>query len=127
MHDLPRTGLQHDDFERRLKAAASDLESMSNEEAGRQIQARVQAGMLRPDDATLLVDALNELYTRYLEMVRSYDEFEVRSQPSNIRILRRALLWSIPGVVTTTQVYSICSINKDRSRCSCTPTFSSTR
>lgn len=38
-------------------------------------------------------DALNELYTRYLELVRSYDEFEVRIQPSNIRILRRALLW----------------------------------
>jgi hypothetical protein len=38
-------------------------------------------------------DALNELYTRYLEMVRSYDEFEVRIQPSNVRVLRRALLW----------------------------------
>lgn len=38
-------------------------------------------------------DALNELYTRYLEMVRSYDEFEVRIQQSNIRVLRRALLW----------------------------------
>ena len=38
-------------------------------------------------------DSLNELYTRYLEMVRSYDEFEVRIQPSNVRVLRRALLW----------------------------------
>lgn len=38
-------------------------------------------------------DALNELYTRYLEMVRSYDEFEVRIQPGNIRIVDRALLW----------------------------------
>ncbi len=38
-------------------------------------------------------DALNELYTRYLEMVRSFDEFEIRLQPANIRVLRRALLW----------------------------------
>jgi hypothetical protein len=38
-------------------------------------------------------DALDDLYARYLEMVRSYDEFEVRIQPSNIRVLRRALLW----------------------------------
>jgi hypothetical protein len=38
-------------------------------------------------------DALNELYTRYLEMVRSYDEFEIRIGPSNVRVLRRALLW----------------------------------
>ncbi len=38
-------------------------------------------------------DALNELYTRYLEMVRSYDEFEVRLQSGNVRVLRRALLW----------------------------------
>lgn len=38
-------------------------------------------------------DSLNELYTRYLEMVRSYDEFEVRIQQSNVRVLRRALLW----------------------------------
>lgn len=39
-------------------------------------------------------DALNELYTRYLEMVRSYDEFEVRIQQSAVRVLRRALLWT---------------------------------
>ena len=38
-------------------------------------------------------DALNELYTRYLEMVRSYDEFEIRIGVSNVRVLRRALLW----------------------------------
>ena len=38
-------------------------------------------------------DALNELYTRYLEMVRAYDEFEIRIGPSNVRVLRRALLW----------------------------------
>ena len=38
-------------------------------------------------------DALNELYTRYLEMVRSYDEFEIRIGSSNVRVLRRALLW----------------------------------
>lgn len=38
-------------------------------------------------------DALNDLYTRYLEMVRSYDEFTVGIQPSNVRILRRALVW----------------------------------
>jgi hypothetical protein len=37
--------------------------------------------------------ALGELYARYLEMVRSYDEFEIGIQPSNIRVLRRALLW----------------------------------
>ena len=43
-----------DDFERRLKAAAGDLESMSHEEAGRQVQTRVQAGMRRLDDATLV-------------------------------------------------------------------------
>jgi hypothetical protein len=51
---------------------------------------------LREDLARLeqeAADALNELYTRYLEMVRSYDEFEVRIQPSNVRVLRRALLW----------------------------------
>jgi hypothetical protein len=38
-------------------------------------------------------DALNELYTRYLDMVRSYDEFEIRLQTGNIRVLKRALLW----------------------------------
>jgi hypothetical protein len=38
-------------------------------------------------------DALNELYTRYLEMVRAYDEFEIRIGSSNVRVLRRALLW----------------------------------
>lgn len=38
-------------------------------------------------------DALNELYTRYLEMVRSYDDFVVGIQPANIRIVRRALVW----------------------------------
>jgi len=38
-------------------------------------------------------DALNEVYTRYLEMVRTYDEFAVRIQPNNIRILRRGVLW----------------------------------
>jgi hypothetical protein len=43
-----------DDFERRLKAVAGDLESMSGEEANRQVQARVQAGMRRLDDATLV-------------------------------------------------------------------------
>jgi hypothetical protein len=51
---------------------------------------------LREDLARLeqeAADALNELYTRYLEMVRSYDEFEVRIQPGNVRVLRRALLW----------------------------------
>lgn len=38
-------------------------------------------------------DALNELYTKYLEMVRSYDDFVVGIQPANIRIVRRALVW----------------------------------
>lgn len=38
-------------------------------------------------------DALNELYTRYLEMVRAYDEFEIRLQPGNVRVLKRALVW----------------------------------
>jgi hypothetical protein len=38
-------------------------------------------------------DALNELYTRYLEMVRSYDAFEVRVPHGNVRLQRRALLW----------------------------------
>lgn len=51
---------------------------------------------LREDLARLeqeAADALNELYTRYLEMVRAYDEFEVRIQPGNVRVLRRGLLW----------------------------------
>ena len=51
---------------------------------------------LREDLARLeqeAADSLNELYTRYLEMVRAYDEFEVRIQPGNVRILRRALVW----------------------------------
>jgi hypothetical protein len=26
-------------------------------------------------------------------MVRSYDAFEIRIQPANVRVLRRALLW----------------------------------
>lgn len=43
-----------DDFERRIKAVAGDLESMSNAEASRQVQSRVQAGMRRLDDATLV-------------------------------------------------------------------------
>lgn len=38
-------------------------------------------------------DALNALYTRYLEMVRSYDDFVIGIQPSNIRVVRRALVW----------------------------------
>ena len=38
-------------------------------------------------------DALNELYTKYLDMVRSYDDFVVGIQPANIRIVRRALVW----------------------------------
>lgn len=38
-------------------------------------------------------DALNELYTKYLEMVRSYDDFVIGIQPANIRIVRRALVW----------------------------------
>jgi hypothetical protein len=38
-------------------------------------------------------DALAQLYTRYLEMVRSYDEFEIGIQPNNISVLRCALLW----------------------------------
>jgi hypothetical protein len=38
-------------------------------------------------------DALADLYARYLEMVHSYDEFEVGIQASNVRVLRRALLW----------------------------------
>jgi hypothetical protein len=51
---------------------------------------------LREDLARLeqeAADSLNELYTRYLEMVRAYDEFEVRIQPANVRVLRRGLLW----------------------------------
>lgn len=39
------------------------------------------------------VEALGELYSRYLDMVQSYDVFEVGIQPANIRILRRAILW----------------------------------
>jgi hypothetical protein len=38
-------------------------------------------------------EALRELHGRYLEMVHSYDVFEVGIQASNIRILRRAILW----------------------------------
>lgn len=37
--------------------------------------------------------ALNDLYTRYLDMVRSYDEFAIGIQPNNVKVLRRALLW----------------------------------
>ncbi|HEV8488982.1 MAG TPA: hypothetical protein VGQ58_04275 [Candidatus Limnocylindrales bacterium] len=43
-----------DDFERRIKAVAGDVEDMSEAEASQAIQARVQAGMLRLDDATLV-------------------------------------------------------------------------
>jgi len=38
-------------------------------------------------------EALNDLYTRYLDMVRSYDEFAIGIQPNNVRILRRAGGW----------------------------------
>jgi hypothetical protein len=43
-------------------------------------------------------DALNQLYTRYLEMVRSYDTFEIGIQPTNVRVVRCALLW-VPVLV----------------------------
>lgn len=42
------------DFERRIKAAAGDIESMSDAAARTQIQTRVQSGMRRLDDATLV-------------------------------------------------------------------------
>lgn len=38
-------------------------------------------------------ETLSELYTQYLDMVRAVDSFEIRIQPTNIRVLRRALLW----------------------------------
>lgn len=58
-------------------------------ESGDALELREDLGRVEQEAA----DALNELYTRYLEMVRSYDEFEVRIQPSNVRVLRRAVLW----------------------------------
>jgi hypothetical protein len=42
------------EFERRLEAAAGDIESMSNEEASRQVRIRVVAGMPRLDDTVLV-------------------------------------------------------------------------
>lgn len=42
------------DFERRIKAAAGDIENMSDGAARSEIQTRVQSGMRRLDDATLV-------------------------------------------------------------------------
>jgi hypothetical protein len=55
------------------------------------------AAELREDLARVeqeAAEALNQLYTRYIDMVRSCDEFEIGIQPGNIRVLRRMILWT---------------------------------